>query len=154
MIITLLRHALAVERGDPRYPDDRDRPLTGKGRDKLDKVLDLLKKSGDNPEVIYSSPYVRCQQTAQRASQVLGAPLHFLDALMPGGQFENMAPALREWEHVMIVGHEPDLSELTCWLCTGQRGNWLHYKKSGACRLQGTAPNHMRLEWLVTPKFA
>jgi len=154
MTIYLLRHAIAAVRDEERYPDDRDRPLTGKGNSKLAKVLHSLKGLDVKPEAVFSSPFVRCHQTAQRASHLFGCPLRSVEYLKPGGRFEEIAVPLRDFDQVMVVGHEPDLGEMAGWLLTGTRGALIELKKAGVACFVGPAPGHMRLQWLTTPKIS
>ena len=44
MKIYLVRHGIAYEPGEPGYEDDTQRPLTDKGREKMNKVAHVLKR--------------------------------------------------------------------------------------------------------------
>jgi phosphohistidine phosphatase SixA len=67
--LLLVRHAVAVSRND--WPsDDRLRPLTEKGFDQAQGLVDLL--SGHRVEAILSSPAVRCVQTVEPLATALG----------------------------------------------------------------------------------
>ena len=69
MKIYLVRHGIAYEPGEPGYEDDTQRPLTDKGRDKMNKVAHVLKRLNMKPDVILSSPYLRTRQTAENSCQ-------------------------------------------------------------------------------------
>jgi phosphohistidine phosphatase SixA len=110
MLVTLLRHGVAVDRADPRSPPDFERPLTVEGRNRAEAALRGLRALGVKPDRVLASPWLRCQQTARLAVQVLGLPRR---ALVTS---ELLAPAVDPraiWEHlaaleadsVLLVGH-------------------------------------------------
>jgi phosphohistidine phosphatase SixA len=56
---------------------------------------------------------------------------------------------------IMLVGHEPYLSELISVLLAGRTGLPLTLKKGGLCKLSITDPRYglcATLEWLVAPQ--
>ena len=58
-------------------------------------------------------------------------------------------------ERVLIVGHEPYLSELVAFLLAGDAGLAMTLRKGGLCKLTVPQPIYSRgatLEWLLTPK--
>ena len=65
MKLYLVRHSNAVDPGSPEYEDDSQRPLTEKGRDKMERIASALKGLGAEPDRILSSPYARAKQTAE-----------------------------------------------------------------------------------------
>ena len=71
MKIYLIRHSNAVDPGTPGYEDDSLRPLTEKGRDKMNKIAAALKALDVQPDLIVSSPYVRARETAEILAKVL-----------------------------------------------------------------------------------
>ena len=74
MFLYIARHAWAGESGDPRWPDDSQRPLTPEGMERYDEVVQALVERGFAPKQIVTSPYVRCRQTADMiAEHVHGA---------------------------------------------------------------------------------
>ncbi len=44
MKLYIVRHGLAGEHGDPRYPDDRLRPLTDEGRKRFANTVKALRR--------------------------------------------------------------------------------------------------------------
>jgi phosphohistidine phosphatase len=67
-------------------------------------------------------------------------------------QLNNVAPRATD---VLLVGHEPDLSELIGLLCTGDTAASIGLKKGGLAKLKSANLRHARcatLEWLLTPK--
>ncbi len=160
MNLYIVRHAIAVQRGDPNYQDDdSQRPLTDAGRKKLKKIVKGLAQLGAEFDVILSSPYVRARDTAKILAQEFGMKdkLAFSDNLIPPGNFENLINEIHEQHDVnnlALVGHEPMLSSLISWLTTGNTEMKLLLRKGGVAYL--TADNlyqegRATLEWLLTP---
>ena len=98
MRIYLVRHSNAVDPGTPGYEDDSQRPLTEKGRDKMNKIASALKKMNIKPDLIVSSPYVRARQTAEILEKTLKykKSLAFNKALIPMGNAEEMLGEINE----------------------------------------------------------
>ena len=161
MNLYLLRHGIAVEPGTPGYAKDADRPLTPEGERKLGRIaaaMDALELSFD---LILSSPYVRARRTAQIVAQALKARkrLELSDCLTPGGSTKKLVDLLNSLkpspESVLLVGHEPYLSELISLLVSGNPALAVVMKKGGLCNLTIESLKHGRcatLEWLLTPK--
>ncbi len=75
MKLYIVRHAWAGEHGDPRYPDDRLRPLTEEGSRRFATVVKKLVDRGFRPRLVATSPLLRCLQTAEIvAEHVPGRP--------------------------------------------------------------------------------
>jgi phosphohistidine phosphatase len=159
MKLYIIRHGLAGEHGDPRYPDDRMRPLTDEGRKRFADTMKHLAGLGFQPQTVATSPLVRCRQTAEIvAERVRGKPkLAELAALEPGSDVD----ALIEWsndqrrDEVAWVGHAPDVSDLAAALL-GPRGETaIRFAKGAvACiAFDGVvARGAGELQWLVTAK--
>jgi phosphohistidine phosphatase len=161
MNLYLLRHGLAVEPGTPGYAQDADRPLTPEGEGKLWKIAEGLEALGLSFDRILSSPYVRARQTAEIVAEALRAKkkLEFTDTLTPGGSRKKLIELLTHLdpapEDVLLVGHEPYLSELISLFVSGDADLSITMKKAGLCKLsiQTLRPGRCAtLEWLLTPK--
>jgi phosphohistidine phosphatase len=160
MEIYLLRHAVAVERGTRGIADEH-RALTPEGAAKMRVAAQGMKNFGVEFDALLTSPLVRARQTADIVASVYNAKntLKELPALKPGAPVEKLWPALKPYAHcrrLMLVGHEPDLSELASALLTG-RPTALHlmFKKGGLCLIEIDAippKAHGMLQWLVTSK--
>ena len=157
----LLRHGIAVERGDPDFEDDSERPLTPKGRRQLRHVTAAMRKMDLRFDVILASPLLRAKQTAEIVAAVLKLErrLKISDALAPDGSAKVLLRQLNELqtapENVLLVGHEPYLSSLVSLLTTGRRNLAMDFKKGGLCKLEMKNPRlgqHVTLAWLLTPK--
>ena len=159
--IYILRHGIAVERGTRGYAKDSDRPLTTEGRKKMRRISRTLRKFELSFDLILSSPYVRARQTAEIVAKVLKAEkrLKFSEHLAAEGDAEELVEQLRRLYHspasVLLVGHEPYLSQLISVLLTGEPDLALTLKKGGLCKLALQRLAYARcatLEWLVTPR--
>jgi phosphohistidine phosphatase len=161
MNIFLLRHGLAVERGTPGYENDALRPLTPKGRKQLRQVAAALRALKLRPDTVWASPLLRARGTAELVAAEL-KPVSLVtlaEELAPGGRAEILVEKIRAQnpplENLLLVGHEPDFSELISLLVTGATGSGFALKKGGLAKLEVenlTAGRCARLAWLLTPK--
>jgi phosphohistidine phosphatase len=153
----LVRHAIAAERGE-EWPDDAKRPLTEQGIERFKAVVRGLVAIGVDVDEIFTSPLVRAAQTADLlAAGLKGRPaVKRLDALAPGHPVERVRAELAKHarrRRVAVVGHEPDLGELTALLIGASRA--VPFRKGGVCRvdLQGlTGARAGSLVWAIPPK--
>jgi len=105
------------------------------------------------PDLIASSPLVRATQTADLFCVAFpGAERVDLDELSPGFDRGSLCNWLESVDRrrVVLVGHEPDLSELVGWLIGGAR---LHMRKGAVAAVTLDGPAAARrgtLEWLFT----
>jgi len=153
----IVRHAIAAERG-PEWPDDSKRPLTDRGVERFREIVDGFVWLDVQVDVVLTSPLVRAKQTAQQLSAGLPSkpPVTIVDALAPGHvppeMMEQVTRAGRGHHRIAVVGHEPDLGELTAWLLGTRRA--IPLKKGGACRidLDTLSARHGTLSWHLPPK--
>ena len=159
MEIFLLRHAIAIERAEHDGPDE-DRALMEEGRRELKRVARAMRTMHLSFDVIFSSPLLRALQTAEivAASLRMKNRLRVTDQLVPsmpaGKQIAWLNRLRPSPESVMLVGHEPNLSELMSHLLTGKRLLTIHFRKAGLCKVtsERIAAGSATLEWLLTPK--
>jgi len=163
MKLYLLRHAEAAERGDSRYKSDATRPLTAKGLQRAKQLAHALRQMHVTFDVILSSPLVRARATAEILEHGMRLPgrLELTPHLAPEGdpgELFNQIHQLRPVpESVMLVGHEPYLSQLVSLLCTGRGDLGLTLKKCALCRLEVETLRLTRcatLEWLITSRWS
>jgi phosphohistidine phosphatase SixA len=149
MLLYFLRHAEAED----AVTTDFDRRLTAKGLEQADKVGKFCVKFGLVPDLILSSPVVRAEQTARAVSKRLDDRELVVERWLACG----MAPddclgglkAYAKFDHVMVVGHEPDFSETISVLTGGSSVNVrkasltavdLPRLRAGAGRLEFSVP--------------
>jgi len=161
MKLYLVRHAIAENRS-PDNEDDSLRPLTEKGKEKLERIASGLGKLGVEPDLIVSSPYVRASQTASILAKTLKykEELIYSDSLVPMGEPDDMIGEINEKysvDELMLVGHEPSMSMLASVLLAGDPNISINFKKGGVCCLSADDLHYDRkatLEWLITPKIS
>jgi phosphohistidine phosphatase len=160
MDLFIIRHAEAGHFGDPAWPDDSQRPLSDEGKQRFARMVEKLAPRGLAPEIIATSPAVRCVQTAQIVAQ--GVPEHpevvELDGLSPGSDLGALITwTQKQWQkhqRVAWVGHAPDVGRLAAELI-GDRNTWVRFSKGAIAAIRFDGPPDIgegELRWLVTAK--
>jgi phosphohistidine phosphatase len=125
--ITLLRHAKS-DWGDPSLRDF-DRPLNPRGERNLKLIGSRLHKNGIRPSLIVSSDAVRAITTARAIAQEIGYPCEFIQPVhdlylaTPRTILDIIIHQGTDYNDVMIVGHNPGLTELANMICPAQIDN-------------------------------
>ena len=160
MNLFILRHGIAVEPGMPGYENDAERPLIPKGRRQLHKITTAMRALDLRFDVILSSPLVRARQTAEIVAVDLKAKqrLAIADELKPNGDANKLAKKINalkpQPENILLVGHEPGLSQLISLFVTGGENGGFILKKGGLAKLEVEklrAGQCAALAWLLTP---
>ena len=158
--LALLRHAISEERGSSDFSDDSLRPLTEKGVEKMRLGAQGIVRLGINFDLIISSPYVRARQTAEIVAAAL-RPATYLElfpplaADVPASETVTKVPLRIEgFSSVLIVGHEPQLSQIGSILLAGDLSLDLRLKKGGMFKLtcETLIPGSATLDWWLMPK--
>lgn len=158
MDLFILRHGEAGRRS-ATIRDDSKRPLTVDGKKQVEEISKGLNLLGMEFDYIYTSPLVRSKQTAEIVFRNLKCKNQIveLDELKPEGnklQLYSMLSKLRQNSSVLIVGHEPYLSELVSEAISSGPSR-IDLKKAGLARIRTTSMQpkiHGELRWLLTPK--
>jgi phosphohistidine phosphatase len=160
MLLYIIRHAWAYEHGDPRWPDDSKRPLEDEGAERFTKVVKALAKRGFAPELIATSPYLRCRQTADIAAEALQHRPTVVerDALAPGGDTEELIAWSQEQavEQLAWVGHSPFVESLVAEMISDSIDASVRMAKGAvaAVKFNGDLePGAGELQWLATAKL-
>lgn len=160
MDLYILRHGIAVPHGAAGYDRDSDRPLTEKGAKKTRQIAHAMSTLGLRVDIILSSPFPRARQTAEIVAKEIGLEknLENTDNLAVGGDpqalIDEVNAKYHSLEGVMLVGHEPSLSELISVLVSGYANLSITMKKGGLCKLTVDGLRYGRcatLEWLLAP---
>jgi phosphohistidine phosphatase len=155
--LLLVRHAIAEERG-AAWPDDDQRPLSRDGARKWKRAAHGLAQVVPGVDHLLTSPLTRTFQTAEILAKALSPSpkVQLLDELRPDARAASLVAALRAKSPkgtVVLVGHEPMLSELAARLLHLQGS--LEFRKGAAMLLVtsglGTR-GPARLEWFLTPR--
>jgi phosphohistidine phosphatase len=158
--LCIMRHGPAVSRGTG-IEDDSKRPLTPEGKEKVRQNAQGLVKAGFEADWIVTSPLVRAVETAEIVADACDPSVttDFSDALKPGAQPEVLIAFLArhpERRRVLLVGHEPDLSQLAGRLIGAGRNANLGFKKGGGCLIRFTEfppKSPGELVWWLTPRL-
>ena len=160
MKLLVVRHAVAEERELFAATGGSEdlRPLTVRGRERMEEGARGLARIVKRVTVLATSPFTRAEQTAAILSASFeGIEPEALDALRPDGNYRTLSDWLRGLarnDTVAIVGHEPHLSGFICYMLTGREGTFLDLKKGGACLLElsePVRPGAAVLKWALAP---
>ena len=133
MLLLIVRHGAAVERGAPGIPDD-ERPLTPAGEKKFRQAARGLARTLDKPYAILTSPLPRAHRTAEILSEAFSGATLLATPALADGSFEDLFALLAEYPQkatLAIVGHEPYLSSLLARLLGARDGGCVAFKKGG-----------------------
>jgi len=156
--IYIARHAWAGDFGDPRWPDDSRRELDPEGAERYMRVVQTLAQRDFAPQVIATSPYARCRQTADLISRYTPHQPKVVElaALKPGSDFEALVQWSRESgnDRICWVGHAPDVGFLAAMLVGDPSAN-LRFAKGTVAEIRFSekiGPGAGDLYWLATAK--
>ncbi|HWE54908.1 MAG TPA: phosphoglycerate mutase family protein [Acidimicrobiales bacterium] len=107
-MLLVVRHAQAQSRSEWES-DDRDRPLTGRGRMQSDQLADRLLEL--KPVRILSSPYVRCVDTVRPLADRAAVPVEEEVRLGEGygAQALGLARSLSQSDDVVVLCSHGDV---------------------------------------------
>lgn len=123
MQILIMRHGHA----EPFGQSDAMRELSRQGQIEAEKMAEFLLSQEQIFDVIYQSPYVRAQQTADIVAKTLGqeSKLQTLDLITPLGDAKDVHDyidgilAERPLDNILFVCHMPIVSYLVETLTAG-----------------------------------
>lgn len=158
MQIYILRHAIAIPRGTPGYPND-DRPLTDEGIRKMIGNARAINIIAGKFDAVISSPLIRAVHTANILAEHTGykGEIFITECLLPGSPQRSLFKYLSDFnqkEKICIVGHEPHLGFIASRLI-GISESVIELKKGAICRIdtEKFPPEKPgRLAWLFQPK--
>ena len=144
----LLRHGEAEPHGT--RPDE-ERALTDRGRDRSAQAGRALVALELTFQYVFTSPKVRSLETARLAAESLGVEPVVHQPLHSGFDRDDAAALLHaagEDRRVLVVGHEPDFSQVIHDL-TGAR---VDLKKGGVAGIRLEHPGRGELVVLLRPR--
>ena len=158
MDLLLLRHGEAGR--SSRLPGDSKRSLTNEGKQEIMDLSYGLQTLEIKFDHIFSSPLLRAKQTAEIVAKSIKYKdeIEELDSLRPEGsrlEFYSVLSKLKQDSVILVVGHEPYLSEMISEGIS-QSGCRINLKKAGLARMRilSTLPKIKgELRWLLTPKL-
>jgi phosphohistidine phosphatase len=158
----LMRHGIAAERDSLGASDDESRPLTPEGKLKLRAIAKGLGRLKVEWDWVVTSPLKRAVETGDIVIEALGptAARDTCEALAPGElsahkviSFLSQHP---ERSSVLLVGHEPSISQLASELVGASHSANFAFKKGGCCMITfdgfpSKSPG--LLAWWLTPRL-
>jgi phosphohistidine phosphatase len=157
MVLYFLRHASAGEPVNNPKKDEK-RALDETGVEQCGYVGRALAALDVQVDLIISSPLKRAAQTASLVGNELSyeGKLVFEDALRPTASFADFRKMLDKYarhDSVMVVGHNPSLSEFLgrCISASGCEAA-IDFKKGAVARTE-MSRNSASLTWCLTPKI-
>jgi phosphohistidine phosphatase len=159
MILYLIRHAIAEDRS--AEGSDEDRALTPRGKARMLRASEGLRKLKVQPELILTSPLRRARETAEILAKALSdAPVEPMAELAAGIDPGQAARALRAHaraKELALVGHQPGLGLLASLLLTGSATSLeIDLRKGGVVCIEAELSEgeaKSSLLWLATPKL-
>lgn len=151
----LIRHAIAEVRDKERWPEDSERPLSRAGVRHFKSVASGIARVIPPPQMVLSSPWLRCWQTAELLSGIGWQAPELLPSLIPGGDPRAILAALSDERSVAVVGHSPDLQRLASLLLAGDADLLsLEMKKGALLAIEvDRASGRGSLRWYVPPRL-
>ena len=115
MRLYLVRHAQAA----PGEPDDL-RPLTREGREQARELGERLRDEEARPDALLTSPLLRARETGGELARALEIEAEPDERLAPGASVEDIRAVVEgRGERVVVVGHQPDCSQIAAALTGG-----------------------------------
>jgi len=153
----IVRHGIAVEHGTSGIPDDM-RPLTAKGEKRMRQIGRAISKLELQLDRIVTSPLPRARATAEILADALDSRdrLEIADVLRSGTSAVSIQRWLRERDEdrLMIVGHNPELSDLVPLLVLGRtQPLFCDLKKGGIAALAcAGGADRFEINWIAPPR--
>lgn len=151
--IVLLRHGIAEDAGPGQA--DEERALTAEGHARMKQIARGLERAFPRAQVLYASPFLRAQQTAEWVSKAYRLrTVQTTDVLVPSGTPRQLAEFLKSHteRRIILVGHEPNMTSNLLALIGANDRAAVEFKKGGAACVRLTA-GYGVLQWMMTPKL-
>ena len=157
MELFILRHGEAGKYSAGSRNDFR-RTLTITGKQEIEEIAKAFIKLGLEFDFVFTSPLIRCKQTAEIILKYVKSKnnIEEFNELKPEGnklELYSRLSKLKQDSSILLVGHEPYLSELIGESIGGT--SRIDLKKGGLARIRTTSfqPKIQgELRWLLTPK--
>lgn len=158
MDLFVLRHGEAGKHS--ASPDDHKRSLTNVGRKEIEKVGQSLKNLNIEFDHIFTSSLSRSIETAEIILKYAKSKKNDkLEELRPEGNklflYQKLSKLKRD-STVLLIGHEPYLSDVISEAISGIPNCKIDLKKAGLARINviSFVPKiNGELRWLLTPKL-
>ena len=152
--VVLLRHGIAEPHG--ARADDDARVLTETGNRRMKQIGRGLAQRFPKAEVIYSSPLIRCVETAEWVEKGYGSSVvvKTYDALKPDAGVDEVRALISNSaaRRIICVGHESNLSTAMLALSKMSSDGPIELKKGGCYGLRMFDDGNACLEWMLPPR--
>ena len=152
--VVLLRHGIAEPHG--ARADDDARILTETGNRRMKQIGRGLARRFPKAEVIYSSPLIRCLETAEWVEKGYRSKIavQTFDALKPAASVSDVRALIdaSQARRIICVGHEPNLSATMLALTKMSPDATIELKKGGCYGLRISGDGSLKLEWMLPPR--
>lgn len=156
MDLYFLRHASAGQ-SVPNPKQDEKRPLDELGIEQSQRMGRALMALGVEADAILSSPLTRATQTAALVAAELGhkGSVLIVNALRPDAKYEQFRELVQrhaKQKAIMVVGHNPTLSEFLSLMVSDETADSTIELKKGAVAKVELKRRQPLLQWILTPK--
>ncbi len=158
MKLYFLRHADALPAERPDL--DEERPLSPKGHKQAKSIAEFLSEIDVAFDMAYSSPLLRARETAEGILPITNdnvwVKLELVEELRnetSPKDFDRWLKSLPVQDHILIVGHNPSISERVSRLLGVNNAESFHMPKGGLACLKTEAGKTAALEFFVSPKM-
>jgi len=153
--VVLLRHGIAEEKSAAKA--DSDRSLTSEGHARMKQIAKGLERAFPKAQVIYSSPLLRATQTALWVSKGYRSRIkvNTTEVLASGAsasQAKKFIDGIKD-RRIILVGHEPNLTEIMHELTGLSGAGGVELKKGGCYGVRLRSDGTAALEWLLSPRI-
>lgn len=157
MKLLIVRHAIAEEKGPGGR--DEERPVSKKGSKKFREICKNLTHFDWKFDLLLESPLLRSQQTADIFCKYF--PIENrqrTENLRPLSEVSDLLLEIKAFneEFVVIVGHQPFLTDFVSYCITANNRNFVFLKRGGMALLDFPLPvesGSAILEFLFQPKL-
>lgn len=153
--VVLLRHGIAEDKTAEK--PDQERSLTSEGHARMKQIARGLERAFPKAQVIYASSLLRAVQTALWVAKGYRSrvKVNTTEALSPSAkpdEFADFIKGIKE-RRVIVVGHEPNLSENLAELVGIKGDGRVELKKGGCYGVRLRADGSTVFEWLLSPRI-
>jgi len=160
MNLYIIRHGEAVRVGGA-ITRDADRVLTPGGERDARRVGEALARIDGSVRLVLTSPLVRAVQTGHLVGAAFAtAPtVEPSELLLPGFRHKALLEKLASLpggESVVLVAHQPDLTQLISWLITDDSSASIGMAPAAVAHVSVAPPlqsGEAMLRWLLTPEI-
>jgi len=136
---------------------DEQRPLDDEGILQARYIGRVLANLDVQVEQVVSSPLKRARQTASLVAneRAFETAVQIEDALRPEAEFDQFQAMLahyKKYEAIMVVGHNPSLTEFLIKSISAG-ATQIDFKKGAVAKVEMNGRTGS-MQWLVTPKIA